>query len=122
MNRIKKELCDSISVTQQDGDKTIAAEFSLPADFIGFQGHFEGQPILPGVGMIEAVVVVGELALGNSLKITKIERAKFFAPVSPNMTVTMNVRIETLDDGYRLKAEMESGEQKTAKISLLAVS
>jgi len=65
-----------------------------------FQGHFPGQPIMPGVLIIEAMAqVAGMLAyhsgatLGKSVFFMSIEKAKFRKPVVPGDQLKLEIHI-----------------------------
>jgi 3-hydroxyacyl-[acyl-carrier-protein] dehydratase len=65
-----------------------------------FQGHFPGNPIMPGVLMIEAMAqVAGLLAfrsgatVGKSVYFMSIEKAKFRKPVVPGDQLKLEVTI-----------------------------
>jgi 3-hydroxyacyl-[acyl-carrier-protein] dehydratase len=65
-----------------------------------FQGHFPGQPIMPGVLIIEAIAqVAGLLAycsganVGKSVYFMSIEKAKFRKPVIPGDQLRLEVNI-----------------------------
>jgi 3-hydroxyacyl-[acyl-carrier-protein] dehydratase len=64
-----------------------------------FQGHFPGQPIMPGVLIIEAMAqVAGVLAYcsgveGRSVYFMSIDKAKFRRPVVPGDQVRMEVKL-----------------------------
>ncbi len=65
-----------------------------------FQGHFPGQPIMPGVLIIEAMAqVAGVVAFcsgiegGRSVYFMSIEKAKFRRPVVPGDQVKMEVKL-----------------------------
>jgi len=65
-----------------------------------FQGHFPGQPIMPGVLMIEALAqVAGLLAFrsggvtGKAVYFLSIEKAKFRKPVVPGDQLRLEVTI-----------------------------
>jgi len=65
-----------------------------------FQGHFPGQPIMPGVLIIEALAqVAGILAfksgatVGKSVYFLSIEKAKFRKPVVPGDQLRLEVSI-----------------------------
>ncbi len=65
-----------------------------------FQGHFPGQPIMPGVLIIEAMAqVAGILAyrsggnIGKSVYFMSIEKAKFRKPVVPGDQLKLVVNI-----------------------------
>jgi 3-hydroxyacyl-[acyl-carrier-protein] dehydratase len=65
-----------------------------------FQGHFPGQPIMPGVLMVEALAQVGAVALltmaGNEGKIpmfTGIEKLRFKRQVVPGDTLRLEMEV-----------------------------
>jgi 3-hydroxyacyl-[acyl-carrier-protein] dehydratase len=65
-----------------------------------FQGHFPGQPIMPGVLIIEAMAqVAGILAFhsgatpGKSVYFMSIEKAKFRRPVVPGDQLRLEITI-----------------------------
>ncbi|MFZ5907916.1 MAG: 3-hydroxyacyl-ACP dehydratase FabZ [Nitrospirota bacterium] len=65
-----------------------------------FQGHFPGNPIMPGVLMVEAMAqVAGILAFksgdiqGHSVYFMSIEKVKFRRPVVPGDQLRMEVKI-----------------------------
>ncbi len=56
---------------------------SLPADHPAAQGHFPGNPIIPGAVLLGETVRMIEAALGRSLSPYRIGRAKFPHPARP---------------------------------------
>jgi len=64
-----------------------------------FQGHFPGQPIMPGVLIVEAMAqVAGVMAFrsgveGKSVFFMSIEKAKFRRPVVPGDQVNLHIKI-----------------------------
>jgi 3-hydroxyacyl-[acyl-carrier-protein] dehydratase len=65
-----------------------------------FQGHFPGEPIMPGVLIIEAMAqVAGILAfcsgatVGKSVYFMSIEKAKFRKPVVPGDQLRLEIQI-----------------------------
>ncbi len=119
MNRIREEIRNSLSLTSRNDDN-FEAELTPPSDFTGFQGHFTGNPILPGVCMLEAVIAAVNRALGVSLNITEVKKAKFFAPVSPDMTVKLEISLDRQENTYLIRAGLSSDNRKIAVISLSA--
>ncbi len=79
-----------------------------------FQGHFPGNPIMPGVLIVEAMAQVGAVLLlrGVPDRHTKlvyfagIDRAKFRRPVTPGDQVRFEVEVlKVRSRSARLKAE-----------------
>lgn len=60
-------------------------EFIFPPSFLGFQGHFPSQAILPGMVQIMAGIVTAEN--GHPLTLLKVGRAKFSRIIMPLETV-----------------------------------
>ena len=64
-----------------------------------FQGHFPGQPIMPGVLIIEAMAqVAGVMAFcsgveGKSVYFMSIEKAKFRRPVVPGDQLKIDIKV-----------------------------
>jgi 3-hydroxyacyl-[acyl-carrier-protein] dehydratase len=64
-----------------------------------FQGHFPGQPIMPGVLIIEAMAQVGGVLAfstrtdANAVFFMSIEKAKFRKPVVPGDQLKMELRV-----------------------------
>ncbi len=65
-----------------------------------FQGHFPGNPIMPGVLIIESMAQVGGILAFKSADVTNkgvyfmgIDKAKFRRPVVPGDTLEINLEV-----------------------------
>ena len=89
----------------EDGE--YLGEIVFDAGFRGFEGHFVGNPIVPGVCLIELVRVHAESVLGKTLELTAIRNCRFRRPVLAGDAVTSKLRIDDAGDGtYRLGADL----------------
>lgn len=66
---------------------------SFAADHPAFAGHFPGQPIVPGVLLLDAAVHAVEQALragGSDVTTCQVNSAKFLSPVSPGEILSLS--------------------------------
>ncbi len=95
-----------------------SARLSFPPDFIGFQGHFPGNPILPGVCLIETVLGVLESAYGKPLRLKKIANAKFLEPVRPGQVIAIDCSTSEDPRGLRVSARVTNAGGRVAELVL----
>lgn len=71
-----------------------AAEFTwvVPADHPAFPGHFPGRPIVPGVVLLDQVILLAGSLLGKPVDRWQIGHAKFLSPVSPSETLVFSLQ------------------------------
>lgn len=100
-----------------------------PSCFI-YQAHFPGEPITPGVCIVQMGKELLEDLLGEALRkkvkleIVKIKNVKFLSVISPEETTVITyqmMKVEISEDGSEVKAQMVvvSGLEAKAKISLV---
>ncbi len=88
-------------ITQLDLDKKVVGIKSVTANEPFFQGHFPGNPIMPGVLIIEAMAQTGGVLLLNSflnpeeklVLFTQINNAKFRKQVTPGDQLVMEIEM-----------------------------
>jgi len=71
------------------------------ADHEVFNGHFPGNPIMPGVCMIQIIKELTESITESSLMIETLSNVKFMALINPevNPELLLELDITTTDDG-----------------------
>lgn len=68
-----------------------SADFLFPADFIGFQGHFPGNPILPAIVQLALVRFLAVRLLKKPLTPSHHQKIKFKGVLRPGDPVTVNI-------------------------------
>jgi len=96
MNKIKKEIISSaVSRIEKSEADTIKQRYRFSPDFIGFAGHFPGNPILPAFVQILMALTLTEKHKGCRLKATSVEKAKFRIPLQPDQEIEVACRQRT---------------------------
>lgn len=72
-----------------------------------FQGHFPGEPVVPGVLLLESLAQVGAVAVlsakeyqGKKAYLVKILEVKFNKMVRPEEEVVLNCQVKMLKAGF----------------------
>lgn len=94
---------------------TAAGEFCFQKDFPGFDGHFPGNPILPGIVMVAMSKAVSEAVCGVPLLLSGVEHAKFSKLVLPGDAIKVAVSVSETGGGYLVRSQLISA-GKTAAI------
>ena len=74
------------------------ARFDIPVDHPCFPGHFPGQPILPGVLLLERVMSLAQTSLGQPLNECTVYNVKFLATVVPGDALDVQLARTNLNE------------------------
>jgi 3-hydroxyacyl-[acyl-carrier-protein] dehydratase len=74
------------------GPETVARRYRFAPGFIGFSGHFPGNPILPAIVQVCAVICLAEEECGKALRLSAVRSAKFLSPIRPGEEVSILYR------------------------------
>jgi 3-hydroxymyristoyl/3-hydroxydecanoyl-(acyl carrier protein) dehydratase len=66
---------------------TIADQVSIPADSPWFQGHFPGDPMLPGIAQLHLVMDAIRASLGRGVRLVGLKRVRFKRVIRPEETI-----------------------------------
>lgn len=94
-------------VTELVPGKSVIAIKNVSINEPFFQGHFPGEPVMPGVLLLEAMAQAGAMMMLNAPELrgtisflTTIEKAKFRRPVRPGDQLILNAEM------YKLRGRM----------------
>lgn len=91
-----KELYYIQSFKQTEG--SVEASIQLNKDHEVFKGHFPGNPIMPGVCMIQLVKELTEKALDDTLFLSAVSNVKFMAITNPEKNEIVQVALNISED------------------------
>ncbi|MCG2610953.1 3-hydroxyacyl-ACP dehydratase [Flavobacterium sp. SM15] len=63
-----------------------------------FKGHFPGNPVTPGVCMMQIIKELTQEILGSSLIMTQSSNVKFMALINPDVNPVLNLDLEISGD------------------------
>ena len=120
MSRMREEIASRIVAFAAD-DRSFSGEVVFDAAFPGFDGHFPGQPILPGICMIQTVAVLASRALADRITVREVHQAKFASVVRPCDRLSVAC-VYTQRDAvtYAVKATLSSAGTVVSKIDIIA--
>jgi 3-hydroxyacyl-[acyl-carrier-protein] dehydratase len=102
-----------------EDQSSLDAQLYFSNDFVGFDGHFPGSPLLPGILMMKTGVLLSELALGKPLRVKKIKHAKFAKSIFPKQKVNLTIYFKNKDDMIQISATLSHQDEICAKYSLM---
>jgi len=100
-------------------DNTAKASLRLNKDHPVFAGHFPGQPVTPGVCMMQIIKELGEKWAGMPLQLRTARNVKFMAIINPFETsdIDLTLQFEELEEGLSIKSTTTFAETTALKFS-----
>ncbi|ASK30934.1 3-hydroxyacyl-ACP dehydratase [Chryseobacterium sp. T16E-39] len=99
---------------------SFVANISLNKDHEIFKGHFPGNPVTPGVCMMQIVKELTEEFTGSKLFLQSASNVKFMAIINPFETPDLIVQLDIneTEDGIKVKNTTLFGETIALKMSV----
>ncbi len=88
----------------RSGDK-IMATLKLNPEHAIFKGHFPGNPVMPGVCMIQIVKELTQKARANPLFMTSGSNIKFMAIINPEVNDQLAITLELCEGDGEIKVK-----------------
>jgi 3-hydroxyacyl-[acyl-carrier-protein] dehydratase len=96
-------LNDFFTIVELNGElPSFKAVLALNTRHRIFEGHFPGQPVVPGVCLMQMVQEVTALALNDgSLRLSRADQMKFLLPIDPGKTGELEMKLDCVrkEDG-----------------------
>lgn len=84
-----------------------------------FKGHFPGNPVMPGVCMMQIIKELTEGISNKSVQLTSMTNVKFMALINPetNSELRLDLEIIPIDEGVKVKNTTYFDETTALKFS-----
>lgn len=105
--------------TLEQNDQEVKAKVKLHKEHEVFKGHFPGNPIMPGVCMIQMIKELTEQVTGKTLFLSVATNVKFMAKISPeeNEIIDLLLTITEIDDLIKVKNSTSYGDTVALKLT-----
>lgn len=86
-------------------DNKVNANITINKDHQVFDGHFPGNPVTPGVCMMQIIKELAEEVTGKALFMKSASNIKFMAIINPENNADLNLQLDVseTEDGYKVK-------------------
>lgn len=120
MNALREQIRTMLSVEPREAG--FRAVFDVRPELLVLPDHFPGNPILPGICMIQAILVAGAISHDVAdLRLLRLKNAKMMQPVQLGDKVVIESDSSDGAGGeIALKAKLLVADQKRAEFSLVA--
>jgi len=98
------------NATLQSVDNTVKVLLEINPAHAIFEGHFPGQPVVPGVCLMQMVKEITEKVLGKETRLVKADQVKFLALLIPaeNQTLQMELKFRARENPTSINSERET--------------
>ena len=108
----------TISSMSVEGN-SLDAVIDLNVNHAIFEGHFPGQPVVPGVCMMQIVKELVESATATPTQLVKADHLKFLSVIDPRVHGSINAAVQFTpneDNGYDITGSLTKDDITFLKI------
>jgi|TARA_R100000306_G_scaffold45096_1_gene43115 3-hydroxyacyl-[acyl-carrier-protein] dehydratase len=98
----------------------ILAKVHLNEDHAIFKGHFPGNPVMPGVCMIQIIKELTEETTGKNLFLAVSSNIKFMAIINPEKNPDLQLSIDITQENGEVKVKNTTSFEETVALKLNA--
>lgn len=102
-------------------DNGILAKIHLDKNHNIFKGHFPGNPVMPGVCMIQIIKELTQEATGKNLFLSVSSNIKFMAIINPDKNPDLELSIDITEDNGEVKVKNVTSYEDTVALKLNAM-
>lgn len=108
-----------VNSLEKVSDQSYQVDLTLNARHEVFKGHFPGNPVTPGVGMMQIIKELTEEITEKKLFLTNASNVKFMALINPEVTPDLKLELDmTLTDNeVKVKNITSFGETTALKLT-----
>lgn len=104
----------------EETEKGILAHVHLNKDHEIFKGHFPGNPVMPGVCMIQIIKELTEETTGKDLFLAVSSNIKFMAIINPEKNSDLQLLIDIVEENGEVKVKNITSFEETVALKLNA--
>lgn len=97
-----------------------SVEIDINKDHPIFDGHFPGNPVMPGVCMMQIIKDITEDVVGSKLFMEKCSNVKFLAVINPVINPILNLELKVLDENGKVIVKNTTKFEETIALRLTA--
>ena len=100
--------------------QALKATLKLHKEHEVFKGHFPGNPVLPGVCMIQMIKELIEENLGKQLFLCMASNVKFMAIINPEVNDIIDLELDIAEENDLVKVKNTISIEETVALKLSA--
>ena len=108
-------------IATESTDNGILAKVHLNKDHEIFKGHFPGNPVMPGVCMIQIIKELTEEVTGKNLFLAVSSNIKFMAIINPEKNPDLQIAIDITEENGEVKVKNTTSFDDTVALKLSAM-
>jgi 3-hydroxyacyl-[acyl-carrier-protein] dehydratase len=97
---------------QKSSENSVNATISINKDHAILNGHFPGQPVVPGVCMVQIAKELVEQVTKSDLRLVEGDNIKFLAVIDPNQNNIIQAAVTFMPSGnqFEINATLSAGD------------